>query len=80
MPVVASVGADAEFGFANEYGPQVKFGRLYVDEHAQVGQQFGITSISAVMLYKDGQVVETLIGVQPKQRYAAAIDQVLQLV
>ena len=36
----------------------------------------GSHSIPAVLLFKDGKVVETLVGVQPKQRYEQALQEV----
>ena len=37
---------------------------------------FDINSIPAVLVFKDGKVAETLIGVQPKERYEEALRQV----
>ena len=51
----------------------VKIGKLNVDENPESAGGFGISSIPAVLLFKDGKVVETLVGVQPKERYEAAI-------
>ncbi len=61
---------------AGQYDGKVKVGKLNVDENQQAASQFGISSIPAVLLFKDGEVVETLIGVQPKERYEQAVQQV----
>ena len=61
---------------AQEYDGTVKVGKLNVDENPQSAGGFGISSIPAVLLFKDGKVVETLVGVQPKKRYEAALGQV----
>ena len=61
---------------AHEYDGTVKVGKLNVDENPQSAGGFGISSIPAVLLFKDGKVVETLVGVQPKKRYEAALGQV----
>ncbi len=61
---------------AHEYDGTVKVGKLNVDENPQSAGDFGISSIPAVLLFKDGKVVETLVGVQPKERYEAALGQV----
>lgn len=58
---------------AKQYGDTIKVGKLNVDENPQAAIDFGIRSIPAVLLFKDGKVVETLIGVQPKQQYEQAI-------
>ena len=61
---------------AKQYDGTVKVGKLNVDENQQSAGSFGISSIPAVLLFKNGKVVETLVGVQPKQRYEAALGQV----
>lgn len=70
-----AVGPTIE-ALAAQFDGTVKVGKLNVDENPQAPSGFGIHSIPAVLLFKDGQVVETLIGVQPKQRYEQALQQV----
>lgn len=52
----------------------VKVGKMNIDESPLTPQQFGINSIPTLMLFKDGDVVERFVGVQPKNRLQAAID------
>ncbi|MCH8840122.1 MAG: thioredoxin [Planctomycetes bacterium] len=61
---------------AHEYDGTVKVGKLNVDENPQSAGGFGISSIPAVLLFKDGKVVETLVGVQSRERYQQAIEDV----
>ncbi len=61
---------------AEQYDGTVKVGKLNVDENPQSPSGFGIHSIPAVLLFKDGEVVETFVGVQPKERYEQALQQV----
>ena len=61
---------------AEQYDETVKVGKLDIDENQQTPGRFGIHSIPAVLLFKDGKVVETLVGVQPKERYQQALEQV----
>ncbi len=58
---------------AKQYEGTVKVGKLNIDENPQAPKGFGIQSIPAVLLFKDGKVVETLVGVQPKERYEQAL-------
>ncbi len=39
--------------------------------------QFGIRSIPTVMLFDNGEVVDSLIGVQPKAAYEQSLDKVV---
>jgi thioredoxin 1 len=53
---------------AEEYDGQLKVTKLDVDQNPQVATQFGIMSIPTLILFKDGEVVEKLIGAMPKAR------------
>ncbi|MDP6111534.1 MAG: thioredoxin [Planctomycetota bacterium] len=59
---------------ADEYEGRAVIGKLNVDEARDVAVQYGITSIPAVLVFKNGEMVENLVGAQPKSRYSAAID------
>jgi len=59
---------------ADEYEDKVTVAKLDVDSAQQVAMRYGIRSIPTVMLFKDGQVQETLIGVRPKGDYARVLD------
>lgn len=60
---------------ADEFGDKVKVGKLNIDENPESPRGFGISSIPAVLLFKGGKVVETLVGVQPKQNYQQVLEQ-----
>ena len=49
-----------------EMGGKVKIVKLNVDENPQVSSQYGIRSIPALMMFKDGKVVAQKIGAAPK--------------
>lgn len=51
---------------ATEYEGRVKVGKVNVDEQPHLSTQFGVLSIPSLVIFKDGQPVETLIGVHPK--------------
>ncbi len=59
---------------AEQYDGTVKVGKLNIDENPQAPGDFAITAIPAVLLFKDGKVVETFVGVQPKHRYEEALQ------
>ena len=51
----------------------VKVGKVNIDESA-IAQQYGVSSIPTLMVFKGGEVVERLVGVQPKTRLQEALD------
>ena len=61
---------------AEEYDGKFSFTKVDVDANPNTAMQFGIRSIPTMLLFKDGKVVETFVGVQPKERYEAALGQV----
>ncbi len=57
-----------------EYDGKVKVGKVNVDHNPNTAMQFGITSIPAILFIKNGQVVDKLIGAQPKANFVKKID------
>lgn len=59
---------------AGDYEGKVKVGKLNVDDNQQTAMNFRVMSIPTVILFKDGEAVETMIGAQPKGAYQARIE------
>jgi thioredoxin 1 len=59
-PILEEIAAD--------YDGQLKVAKLDVDQNPQVATQFGVMSIPTMILFKDGEAVERLIGYMPKER------------
>ncbi len=53
---------------ATEYQEKAKVGKLDVDNNQQVAMQYGIRSIPTLLIFKDGEVAEQIIGAVPKQQ------------
>ena len=51
---------------AEEQDGVVKVAKLNVDECPKTAQKFGIMSIPTMLIVKDGEVVDRMVGVQPK--------------
>ena len=47
---------------AAEYAGKVAFGKLNVDENAMVPSSFGVRGIPTLIVFKDGKIVDTLVG------------------
>ncbi len=63
---------------AEEYEGRFSFTKLDVDSNPKVAMQFGIRSIPALLLFKDGKVAEQVIGAVPKALLKRKIDKVLE--
>lgn len=61
---------------AKEYEGKLKVGKLNVDQN-QVASHYGIMSIPSLLIFKNGQVVKTMIGAQSKDNFKREIDSVL---
>lgn len=52
--------------FANEH-PEIKVGKVNVDEQQNLASQFGIMSIPTIAVMKDGKVADSAFGALPKE-------------
>jgi len=59
---------------ADQYQGKVKVYKLNVDENPTAAQKFKVRGIPTVMLVKGGQVVDQLVGNQPKDSFITAIE------
>ena len=62
---------------AGEYEGKLKIAKLNVDENANSPVTYGVRGIPCMILFKEGKVVETLVGNQPKDSITKAIDGVI---
>ena len=60
---------------AAENAGSIKVAKMNIDDSPQTAAGYGISSIPTLMIFKDGQVVDRFVGVQPKSRLQDAIDQ-----
>ncbi len=52
---------------ANDYEGKLKVGKLDVDANPQVSMKYGVRSIPTLLVFRDGRVVEQIIGAIPKR-------------
>ncbi len=60
---------------AKDYDGTVNIGKVNVDNNPQISMNYGITSIPAILFVKGGQVVDKLVGAQPKSNFVKKIEQ-----
>lgn len=54
--------------------PDVKVGKVNVDEQPELAGQFGIMSIPALLVFKNGKLVNQAVGSRPKAGVLALLD------
>ena len=62
---------------AAEYEGKVVIGKCNVDENSEVPVQFGIMSIPTLLFFKNGELVDRLVGNMPKANIAQKLDSLL---
>lgn len=64
---------------AQEYEGRLKVGKLNVDENPGAPSAFEIRSIPTLILFRDGAVIERVVGALPKGQITELIDSALEL-
>ena len=59
---------------AEDYDGRVTVGKLNVDNSPAIAGQYGVRSIPTLLLFKGGEVVESVVGLADKSRLQAIID------
>jgi thioredoxin 1 len=59
---------------ARDYDGKAKVGKLDVDNNQRVAMQYGIRAIPALLIFKNGKVVDQIIGAVPKPHISAKLD------
>ncbi len=62
---------------AAEYEGKAKIGKLDVDSNQQTSIKYGVRSIPTLLIFKNGEVKETIIGAVPKANLVAKLESVL---
>ena len=59
---------------AGEYEGKAKIGKVNVDLNSAISVKYGIRSIPALLIFKDGQVVDQIVGAVPKTHLTKQLD------
>jgi thioredoxin 1 len=59
---------------AEQYIGQLKVVKLNTDENPNTASQYGIRSIPTLMIFKDGQKVDMVVGAIPKTTLATTLE------
>jgi thioredoxin 1 len=61
-------------GIAAEYAGRAKVGKLNVDENMSITSRYSIKGVPALLVFKNGQVAEQLVGVSSKDAIVKMLD------
>ncbi len=59
---------------ATEYAGKVKIAKVNVDEAQELAGQYGIRAIPTLLLFKNGQVTEQIVGLRSKSEFKSKLD------
>jgi thioredoxin 1 len=62
---------------AGQYRDQLKVAKLNIDDNQKTAAAYGVRSIPTLLLFKEGKVIDTLVGLVPKDRLEAFIKKSL---
>lgn len=54
--------------------PSAEFVKVDIDQSLELAQKFGITTVPTMMIFKNGKVVDTLVGFMPKDSLKAKVQ------
>ncbi len=60
-------------GLSNEMGNQVNFAKVDIDQSMNLAQQYGISSVPTMLIFKNGVVVDKISGFVPKENIKSRI-------
>jgi len=59
---------------AGEMGDDVKIGKVNVDDNQDLAQKYGVRGIPTIMIFKGGEVVNSFVGLRPKEDLVEALN------
>ncbi len=62
---------------AGENTGSIKVAKINVDDSPNIAASYGVNSIPTIMIFKNGEVVDRFVGVQPKSRLQDALNQAI---
>jgi thioredoxin 1 len=57
-----------------EYGDRVTIAKINADEHPEIVRRYGVMGFPTLNLYRDGEVVQQIIGAKPKRLLLADLN------
>jgi thioredoxin 1 len=61
---------------ASEYQGKVKIGKVNIDEFQGLATEYGIRAIPTLLIFKEGQVADQIVGLRSKRDFKNKLDRV----
>lgn len=62
---------------SSEYLGKISVGKLNADDNSDIVGDLGVRSIPTILIYKDGEIVERMVGMSTKQKISSTIENYL---
>lgn len=62
---------------ASEYDGQIRFGKVNVDQQPQLAAEYRISGVPTLLLFKDGEVQDTIVGLKSRRDLKASLERIL---
>src|SRR5215471_19454630 len=62
---------------AGEYQGKAKIGKVNIDEYQALATQYGVRAIPTLLVIKNGQVAEQMVGAKSKRDLKASLDRAI---
>jgi thioredoxin 1 len=62
---------------AGQYRGQLKVAKVNIDDNPKTAETYGVMSIPTLILFKEGKILDTIVGLVPKERLEAFIKKAL---
>jgi thioredoxin 1 len=61
---------------SGSYSGKVKIGKLNTDDNPVIASRYGIMSIPTILLFKNGEIVDRIVGAAPKKDFEKMLDRI----
>jgi thioredoxin 1 len=62
---------------AEEFKGRAKVVKVDIDNNKPIFKKFGLRSIPAVLMFKNGELTETIVGVSPYEQFSSAVEKII---
>jgi thioredoxin 1 len=59
---------------SSEMGDKAKVGKINIDENGEIAEKYGVMSIPTIIIFKDGEIAQQMVGVQSKDALKESLE------